>query len=1193
MLGSRARSLPKAWKDTLSLPKSTYPPRTPPAADCAQHLKRCTDELYAWQHANRTGGVFTLHDGPPYANGDLHIGHALNKVLKDITCRFQLSQGRKINYVPGWDCHGLPIELKALEEQGRRNHAGTWAADDNSFALRGDAVGVRKAARALALKTVEAQKKQFRELAIMADWDKAWKTMDKSFEIEQLNVFKKMVGKGLIYRRLKPVYWSPSTQTALAEAELEYREDHVSTAAFIVYNLCTVSESLRKKLGQDFRKIGLVIWTTLPWTLPANKAIGYNAEIDYVLVDSVRNGCLLMARSRLEHVQGYCNDHLTEIREIKGSDLAGATYSDNLWSMQTTARPLLPADHVTADFGSGLAHLAPGHGPDDYKLCLRYGIPPFTPVDECGRFDRSACPKQPSFLSGKTVLDNGNKAVLELAAENGKLLTQHEYTHKYPYDWRSKKPVILRATEQWFADVGDIQEAALRSLCYVKFVPNTGNSRLTSFIRNRSEWCISRQRAWGLPIPALYNSNTNAPLLTEESIDHITSVIKERGIDAWWSDAEFDPAWTPAPYREVDGLSCYKRGRDTMDVWFDSGTSWTQTLQSKDSEDHVADVYLEGSDQHRGWFQSSLLTYIAHQAAPSDSGDATKAPFRTLVTHGFSLDQYGHKMSKSLGNVVSPKEIMEGTLLPPLRKKVNGQMREFKDAMGSDALRLWVASCDYTKDVVVSPDSLKTANNYLAKYRTTFKLLLGILHDWPPCSDGQRTPSLLSAGQDDIHHVIALWQLEQMKTAVKTHYQNLDYHKAVAEINRYVTGDLSAFYFETIKDAAYCGTVSERRTVQETLSIILYHMLQVLAPVTPLLVEETWSSLAPQAKAVYASHPLQGTWDTGHKLAILGDDTRRDLRTYVPILLEMLAVVRSTQERARSDKKMGSSLQSYVTVQVHRNAEDADQDSVLSLLFRLYGKDLANILVTSKVDHVFGELPPLTADWHYTEELELLGQNAAVHVYAPQMQNQRLPPPPIPMMSGVPDKQGAPPASESQLPPHLCLRAAPTTTTTTPKSRTIEPVKSQELEHDNSDDDWEEGEVRDVSPTASSSSTTTTLPIRVYERGRVHLALPQTLFPTTASAQTMTTTPRPTKSPPTDAPKGADTQPMARSSAATPGGQAPSGTHLMGREMDEQSRELVFKPSGKFMGKRLRPEDVPWKKAIKTVDGQVKECYIL
>ena len=986
MLVSRARLQLKAWKHTLNLPKSTFSPRTPSAADRVQDLKRCTDDLYSWQRVNRTARLFTLHDGPPYANGDLHIGHALNKILKDITCRFQLSQGRRIDYVPGWDCHGLPVELQVLKEQKRQDQNKHAIGGGDFLAPQTNSMAIREAARALALRTVEAQKKQFREWGIMADWGNAWKTMDTGFEVKQLEAFKKMVRKGLIYRKNKPVYWSPSTRTALAEAELEYCENHVSTAAFVKYSMCDLSNPLKKRLGKDFGEIGLLIWTTLPWTLPANRAIGYNPDTDYVIVDSAYNGRLLIARSRIEQVQEQCGEQLSEGIHLKGSDLAGATYQDPLWSSQVTVKPLLAAEHVTPDSGSGLAHLAPGHGPDDYKVCLRYGILPFAPVDESGAFDGSICPEQPSLLSGRSVMDDGNEKVLIRVAEHGMLLAQHDYKHKYPYDWRSKKPVILRATEQWFANVGDIREAALQSLESVTFSPRTGKSRLASFIQNRSEWCISRQRVWGVPIPALYHEDTNAALLTEESVDHITSVIKERGIEAWWSDAESDPVWTPAPHRKANGRSCYRRGKDTMDVWFDSGTSWTQIPKSMDGEDHVADMYLEGTDQHRGWFQSSLLTHIAHQTAASDAVNPTQAPFRALVTHGFALDKCGHKMSKSLGNVVSPQEIMEGSLLPPLRKKINGNLTEFKDAMGSDALRLWVASSDYTKDVVISPEALKTVNNTLTKYRTTFKQLLGILHDWPLSADDRSSRDQSSLDVYGIHHSIAIWHLEQMKATVRNHYSSLEYHKAVAEISRYVTVDLSAFYFETIKDAAYCGTIQERRMVHETLSVVLYQLQQVFTPIMPLLVEETWGHLSLQAKAVYAESPFQSTWESGYKSAILSEDVRADLSTHAPMFMKMLAAVQNAQEQARSDKKMGSSVQSYVTFEIYGKGDGSDPEDALALFFCKYAKDLANILVTSKVDYVFGHQLSLKAEWCYTKEFELLGQKVVAHVYTPTMQ---------------------------------------------------------------------------------------------------------------------------------------------------------------------------------------------------------------
>jgi isoleucyl-tRNA synthetase len=541
--------------------------------------------------------------------------------------------GQRIVYIPGWDCHGLPIEIKALEKQR------TKAGEDVNL----DAVKVRSVARELAANAVEEQKKGFREWGIMADWDRAWKTMDKSFEIKQLRIFQEMAKKGLIFRRYKPVYWSPSSKTALAEAELEYKDDHLSHAAYVAFPILSLPDRLTTKVG-GLENLHAIIWTTTPWTLPANRAIAVHDDLLYTIIKS-RSNHYLVAKNRLSHVETTCfPDQSTEIiaDSILGRDLKGIQYHNILRGKASIPQPVIHADFVSADSGSGLVHLAPGHGMDDYEVCTRLGIEAAAPVNDLGAFTDSAFPDDPSVLTGKSVLFDGGKEVLKILGD--KVLAIHKYKHKYPYDWRTKLPTIVRATEQWFADVGTVKDGAQKSLADVKFIPETGKSRLESFIRSRSEWCVSRQRAWGVPIPALYDENGIA-VLTDESVDHIISTIEERGIDAWWTDSSSEPAWIAA------GLNgSYTRGKDTMDVWFDSGTSWTQTQGQ-------ADVYLEGSDQHRGWFQSSLLTY----ASASRKSDA---PFKTLITHGFTLDHKGKKMSKSIGNVIAPSQIMDGSLLP-------------------------------------------------------------------------------------------------------------------------------------------------------------------------------------------------------------------------------------------------------------------------------------------------------------------------------------------------------------------------------------------------------------------------------------------------------------------------------------------------------------------------------------------------
>ncbi len=980
------RNPPKSWSSTLSLPKSKFPPRAL-VADRPQYLKKCTDDLYIWQKCQRERGKgFTLQDGPPYANGDLHVGHALNKILKDITCRFQLSQGKNITFIPGWDCHGLPIELRALQNQ---KDLGVLRHDE-----RPGPEFVRQVARELATKTVEQQKKSFREWAIMADWENAWKTMDAWFELDQLKVLAKLVKKGLIYRRFKPVYWSPSSRTALAEAELEYKNDHKSMAAFVKYPLNATPRKLQQlfeTLGLGERTINAIIWTTTPWTLPANKAIGIHSGIEYIGVESRNHEILLVAKSRVAELQAVCGETLQTLFHVLGSELIGATYQDCGFTRASVIRPLLHANFVSTETGSGLVHLAPGHGLDDYELCLKHEIPAFAPVDDAGRFTSLASPAHPEILCGKEVLTSGNRAVLDFLSERGSLLARHRYTHKYPYDWRLKQPIILRATEQWFANVRGIREGAMQSLDVVNFIPKTGKGRLQNYIENRSEWCISRQRAWGLPIPALYHNSTGEALLTESSVSHIVSTIQDRGIDAWWTDDEQESSWLPAWLTDENGQIPYSRGKDTMDVWFDSGTSWTQTQgQSKSAKSHVADLYLEGTDQHRGWFQSSLLTYTAQQGVVQNM--PPEAPFRTLITHGFVLDKKGRKMSKSIGNVISPEEIMNGTLLPPLKRKhiANGpgdtDNKGVFDSLGPDALRVWAASCDYTKDVVVSQIVLKTVNICLSKYRVTFKLLLGMLEDYVPST---AIPFL----ELDINHQIALLQLQDVEANVRKYYANFEFNKAVGEINKYVNTDFSAFYMETIKDAVYAGckrgpTFSSRQMAQYTLLRVYSSIQQMLAPVTPLLIEETWA-YTPSHIRDWLEYPFHRIWkerngtNDGYDVSWRNDQLTTDL----PYLLQANTAVKRAQERARNDKKMGSSLQSFVVLQFNENPENVGNIKHLAFdLLSRYRGDLETIFVASRVEICVGNVPltVANAEWSYKDGFDIRGSKVSVHVYSPQ-----------------------------------------------------------------------------------------------------------------------------------------------------------------------------------------------------------------
>lgn len=968
------RIFSKSWSSTLRLPKSSFPARVS-QPDQTRYLEACTDNLYAWQRRERPAeSTFVLHDGPPYANGSLHIGHALNKILKDMVCRFQLGQGKRIDYVPGWDCHGLPIELKALQQQRVLGKTG------NNRQL--GAVDVRRAARELASKAVEEQQIGFKGWGVMADWENAWWTMDKGFEMSQLRVFREMVEKGLIYRRYKPVYWSPSSQTALAEAELEYKEDHESLAAYIKFPLTKLSPSLLSTHGVDPSNLSALIWTTTPWTLPANRAIAVHEDLDYSIVKTETYGRLLIATSRLPQVWGEIIggplDILTE--NIKGADIVGSFYQNPLHGEKALAQPLLHADFVSAQSGSGLVHCAPGHGMEDYELCLKHSIDGIAPVDDEGCFTKEALPDQPEVLRGKRVLKEGNEEVLRHLAKSGHAVASYVYKHKYPYDWRSKLPVIIRATEQWFADVATIRETTLSSLDEVTFIPDGGKARLASFVKGRTEWCISRQRAWGVPIPALYHSQSGVAVLTKDSVSHIMQVIGRRGTDAWWTDDEHDPAWTPHNLLEESGKTMYKRGKDTMDVWFDSGTSWTQMKQrSREESDHLADVYLEGTDQHRGWFQSSMLTYIAHQTENSDRSIPSGAPFKTLITHGFTLDQDGRKMSKSLGNVISPDEIMNGTLLPPLKRRqgkngiVQGDKPMF-DAMGPDALRLWVAGSDYTKDVVISQPVLIAVHSSLQKLRVTMKLLLGALDDFDPAS-ALKYDALTTLDK------IALLQLSEVTRTTLEAYHSYDFYKGLNAISKWVNNDFSAFYFETVKDRLYADFPegASRRAAQTVLHHIYRYLQAMLAPVTSLLVEETWN-YTPQAIKNNDGHPLKRIFPT---VPLEWDNPT--LATTLPYLMAANTAVKAAQELARSEKQMGSSLQCSVLLNIDISKTTDHQPNLKSLTE--YKDELESLFVVSSVDISMGtEVPSsvATAAWHYATKFSMPdGSQTTAYVYAP------------------------------------------------------------------------------------------------------------------------------------------------------------------------------------------------------------------
>lgn len=990
------------WSETLALPKSHFPAR-PTATQLERYRQRCADELYAWQRASRpqktkngigkeVNNEFVLHDGPPYANGAVHVGHALNKVLKDLIVRWHLATGKRVQYRPGWDCHGLPIELKALQAQRTQTEQASSLRDapkQEAAAAATSGVGmsatdIRKVARELASETIEKQKTSFKEWGVMGEWEEPYKTMNLDFEIGQLRVFREMVRKGLISRHHRPVYWSPSSRTALAEAELEYDDNHKCTAAFVSMPFVRLPRALKDHPGLKSGSLSALIWTTTPWTLPANKAIAVNKDIDYTVIAVAQASSptvqrqdehLLVAKERVEHVLSHLGNestHTTIVDSVSGSELAdGQATCFNLFTASES--PILNADFVTATSGTGVVHCAPGHGMEDYLLCEQNHIgPAVAPVDDGGRYTTDVFPAEPEMsksMEGLDVQTEGAKAVLSVLRDSRRfipsevrvasynlVLATHEFTHKNPTDWRTKQPVIVRATAQWFADVSAIKDRALAALEDVTFIPESGKTRLKSFVEGRSQWCISRQRAWGVPIPALYHQKTGEACIREESIDHIIKTIKEKGTDAWFSDPPDNPTWIHPSLAEDPWV----RGKDTMDVWFDSGTTWTTLADQKRRP--VSDVYLEGTDQHRGWFQSSLLTTIATQES------VPAAPFGTLVTHGFTLDSEGRKMSKSLGNVISPDQILDGLLLPPIKaKKQRGKQQTSAsrtdgpkyDAMGPDVLRLWVASSDYTRDVSISVPVLQGFQQALQKLRVTFKFLLGVLADYNP----QATSSLSSKTEFAFADRAVLHLLARTSAEVWKAYNEYRFYKVVNEINGFVNNDLSAFYFEIVKDTMYAGSSEVRIRTQKVLALILDEMMKMLGPITPHLIEEVWDYTPGEMKS-WQDHPLKRVWEEPHECSSRLENLASEgkIEEKLEIFRRLSAAVKVVQEEARTAGHLGSGLACKVEVHLPETA-----DSTLKNCVEKWASEgeLADLLVVSQVVLKSHQDPDTEAAWRY------------------------------------------------------------------------------------------------------------------------------------------------------------------------------------------------------------------------------------
>ncbi|MEO0457936.1 MAG: isoleucine--tRNA ligase [Cyanobacteria bacterium P01_A01_bin.114] len=851
---------PKSYKDTVLLPKTTFEMRAN-ATRREPEIQQFWAEHNIYEHLAETnpGEPFVLHDGPPYANGDLHIGHALNKILKDIINKYQLLQGRKVRYVPGWDCHGLPIELKVLQTLKKEERAKLTP------------LGLRQKAREFATETIDKQRQGFKRFGVWGDWEHPYATLQPEYEAAQLDVFGKMVENGHIYRGLKPVYWSPSSLTALAEAELEYPDNHVSRSVYVVFAIASLSDKAQTSLKNYSDDLGLAVWTTTPWTLVSNQFTRGKPDLKYAVVEGFKTvqpqspKYVLVAADAVERLSQLFETELVVKATLLGKELAGSSYQHPLFDQ--TNPVIASGDDITADSGTGLVHCAPAHGPEDFFAAQEHGIEPVVLVDEAGRYTAGT-----GQFEGLKVLTTGTEAVIEALTENGTLLKEDPYAHSYPYDWRTKKPVIYRATEQWFASVAGFRDEALSAIEDVEWIPASGQNRITAMVGDRSDWCISRQRSWGMPIPVFYDEATNEPLMNQETIGHIRKIFAEKGSDAWWEL----PVEDLLPPSYLNNGHTYRKGTDTMDVWFDSGSSWAAVADQRVGLHYPVELYLEGSDQHRGWFQSSLLTSVATHGC---------APYRTVLTHGFALDEQGRKMSKSLGNVMDPYVIMEG-----------GKNQKQDPPYGADVLRLWVSSVDYSSDVPIGKTILKQMADVYRKIRNTSRFLLGNLHDFDPAKDAVPYDRLPALDRYMLHRITEVFQ------EVDAAFESYQFFRFFQTVQNFCVVDLSNFYLDVAKDRLYISADGSlrRRSCQTVLAVVLENLAKAIAPVLSHMAEDIWQFMP---------------YETGHRSVFGAGWLSLEPQWAQPKLTDLWSRIREIRdevnkvlEQARSAKDIGSSL---------------------------------------------------------------------------------------------------------------------------------------------------------------------------------------------------------------------------------------------------------------------------------------------
>ena len=909
----------KSYKETVNLPQTEFNMRAN-AVQREPELQQfwAENQIYEQLSQNNTKDSFILHDGPPYANGSLHMGHALNKVLKDIINKYKLLQGHKTEYIPGWDCHGLPIELKVLQKMKSKERKELTP------------LKLRQKAKEFALKAQQEQCEGFKRYGIWGDWSHPYLTLTPAYEAAQIDVFGQMVLKGHIYRGLKPVHWSPSSRTALAEAELEYPEGHTSPSIYVAFPVTKLGAGATE-LEQYLPNLNVAIWTTTPWTIPGNLAVAVNEQLEYAIAETTDSRYLIIAKDLVEQLSATLETDLQVKTTISGKALENTVYHHPLFERES--KVVIGGDYITTESGTGLVHTAPGHGQEDYITGQKYGLPILSPVDDGGRFTEEAgkFAGLQVVAKGDEKVSVGNQAIIDALKEAGALLKHEEYAHKYPYDWRTGKPTIFRATEQWFASVEGFRDQALKAISDVTWIPAQGEKRITPMVSDRSDWCISRQRSWGVPIPVFYDQETNEELLTAETINHVKGIIAEKGSDAWWELSVEE--LLPESYRN-NGRT-YRKGTDTMDVWFDSGSSWAAVVKGRNLK-YPVDMYLEGSDQHRGWFQSSLLTSVAVNGI---------APYKTVLTHGYVVDEQGFKMSKSKGNGIAPEVIIEG-----------GKNKKQEPPYGADVLRLWVSSVDYSSDVRIGKNIIKQTSDMYRKVRNTARFLLGNLHDFDPKQDAVVYADLPELDKYMLH------RLTEVFTEVTAAYESYQFFRFFQAIQNFCVVDLSNFYLDIAKDRLYISSPNSfrRRSCQTVLSVAIENMAKAIAPVLCHMAEDIWQALPYDTgyKSVFESGWVE-TKEEWHK---------PELNEFWSTIANLRDEVNKVMEQARTAKAIGSSLDAKVLLHIP-DPELKDQLAAYNSSDTLSEKDVDELRYFFLASQV--ELVDSLPDGEYKDESEI------------------------------------------------------------------------------------------------------------------------------------------------------------------------------------------------------------------------------